>query len=229
MNNWSWHAAKGSAVDKERLILQLNSTSPMRSGFFSLLLLLVCTACGDDAATPAAADDDAAVAKTAPAKPTGKLTIDGVETPGYQMSGIDGFNYITDCDSLLVSTLELTDAAGEGSYSYLLGSCATNKSYDWIAVPRAGHTPSTAFSSSSEVLAKARTNDFADYLVYAFEYPKLNRVGQGGVQAIYPANVLVYRLDKTRWNRLGADRAEDEAGLNSLRWNVLHDQPLKFQ
>jgi len=140
---------------------------------------------------------------------------------------INGFNFLTACDSLVVSKLVLTGPTGEGDFAYVQAECATgSKSFELILVPRNGATPASKFGNPEEVLAKAAKNNYADYLCYAFEMPKHVKPSATGVNEIvnlYPINTVIKRLDNKDWVRLGQDRAEDLAAYNTLRWKILHD------
>ena len=196
----------------------------MRSLLLFLLFVVAIWSCADDSVQA-----DETVAES-PAPPE-RVAVEGGRTGAQQ--DVRGFNYLTDCDSILVSELKLSDPAGGASYSYLTGECMTNKSYDVVLVPRAGHQTSGAFGSAEQVFARAKANDFEDYIAYAFIIPKLvqvdARTGESSVGAIFPVNVSVFRLDGTVWNKLGKDRAEDAAGYAAVQWKVLHDQPLRYQ
>lgn len=140
---------------------------------------------------------------------------------------VKGFNFLTDCDSLVVSKLVLTGPNGEGDFAYLKGDCATgSKSFELLLVPRAGATPAAAFGNPTEVLAKAAANDYKDYLCYAFEIPKHHKANASGeleIVDLFPINAVIRRLDNSTWVRLGQDRADDLSAYNTLRWNILHD------
>ena len=202
----------------------------MRTPLLSLLAcaLLVLAACQSDAPVAIATEvEDDAVEPTN--TPTTRATQSTQAAEGsFEMSGVEGFNYLTDCDSLLVSRLELADPAAGGNFAYLLGSCVTNKSYDVVAVPRAGHEAAADFTSEQQVLAKAQANDFADYLVYAFQVPKVVRVDLSQVANIFPANVIVHRFEGSRWVRLGVEGVDDAAAYDAFRWRILHDEMPKF-
>lgn len=143
---------------------------------------------------------------------------------------IDGFDYLSGCDSLLIEELTLTDPASGKAYSYVQGTCVTNKSYDFVLVPKSGHVEKSSFGSSKQVFTKVRNQGYNGQIAYAFILPKLvsgdPSYGVGLIQTLLPTNVLVYRLDNNKWVRLGVEPAQNEEELNQLKWRVLHDQPL---
>lgn len=141
-------------------------------------------------------------------------------------SQVKGFDFLTACDSFVVSKLVLSGPDGEGDYAYLQGECVTNKTFEVLLVPRSGATPAAEFGDPAQVLAKAAKNNYADYICYAFEMPKqLKQDATGALQIanLYPINAVVKRLDNNTWIRLGQDRADDLAAYNNLRWKILHD------
>lgn len=196
----------------------------IRLACYAACLLLV--ACKQDPAT-VPATDQVTSAQTVPSDASPVQSTEVAEG-AFVMPEVEGFNYLTDCDSFLVSTLELKDPNGEEVYGYLLGSCVTNKSYDLVAVPRSGAVPVSEFGEAQAVLAKAQSEKFKNHIVYAMTLPKIYRVDQGEVLNIYPANVVVERFDPPRWNRLGVDAVPDAAGYETFLWNVLHDGQLKY-
>lgn len=155
--------------------------------------------------------------------------VNSTPTQGASQSSmkVNGFNFLTDCDSLVVSKLVLTGPNGEGDFAYLKGNCATgSKSFELLLAPRAGATPAAAFGNPTEVLAKAAANDYKDYLCYAFEIPKHQKANASGeleIVDLFPINAVIRRLDNSTWVRLGQDRADDLSAYNTLRWNILHD------
>ena len=154
-------------------------------------------------------------------------------TANAAMSQVQGFNYLTDCDSLTVDALRVPSPDGLGSAVYLRGDCLTNKSYEVVLVPRAGSPAAEAPEDAHAAWDAQAAEGFTGNIAYAFVIPKIvredARTGASTTETILPANITVYRLDNDRWNRMGVDRADDEAGLDALRWNVLHDEPMKYQ
>ena len=147
--------------------------------------------------------------------------------PPASMMEVNGFNFLTACDSLVVSKLVLSGPDGEGDYAYVKGDCATGKkSYELLLVPRSGAVPAAQFGDPTKVLAEAAATNYKDYICYAFELPKhqkVNSAGQLEIVDLFPINAVIKRLDNSNWVRLGQDRAEDLSGYNTLRWNILHD------
>lgn len=217
--------------------------SVMKTFLFSALCCFVCFSCNSDQATEVAdtppvesnsqPEQEAATPSPVPASASrapglsGDIVLD--ETDEFVMPEVKDFNYITGCDSMVISQLILSDPNGSGEYSYLTGNCVTNKMYEVIAVPRSGHVKTSDFGDTKDVLAKARANGFKDYIVYSLILPKRSNPALGKVFDLLPSNVVVYRLDNTTWHRLGSDRADDQESLKTLRWNILHDATLPYR
>ena len=143
-----------------------------------------------------------------------------------------GFDYLTDCDSLVVDAVAL----GPGPSAmrlYARGTCATNKSYEVLLVPKAEGAQMVNEKSAPAVFVQAAKDSYRKHIAYAMLFPKLVRAdmstGETTVIDVLPANVRVMRLDGDRWNPLGADRADDVDGLNALRYKIVDDQALQYQ
>lgn len=194
----------------------------------SITLLVQCRSDDPQAAEPTTAPK----ADTATLIAISELEAGFVDSVKMSMPKVEGYNYLTDCDSLLVSKLMVAAPDGSKREWYISGSCATNRSFELILVPRQNKGDSTALLDLREVLAKARANEFKDYIPYALIIPKVIREdvrsGTLNMKAILPTNVAVFRFDNPRWHQLGTETAEDEAYLNALRWKVVNDQPMLY-
>ncbi len=178
-----------------------------------LLFAVVLASCKQE--TPGAESQDITTTETTSA------------TTSSSMSEVKGFNFLTACDSLVVSKLVLDGPDGEGEFAYIQGECVTGKSFELLLVPRSGATPASTFGDPAQVLSEAAKNNYADYICYAFEMPKQvapDATGTFQIVNFFPINTVIKRLDNNTWVRLGQDRADDLAAYNTLRWNILHDK-----
>ena len=207
----------------------------MKRAYTSIVLLLsgllLLTHCKNDEGTAPDAST-APKSDTAVLLPSSQFEAQFVDSVRMSMAKVEGYNYLTDCDSLLVSRLMIASPDGGSQEWYLSGSCATNRSFELILVPRQNKGDSSRLSDLRSVLAQARSNEFKDYIPYALIIPKVIREdvrsGSLTMKAILPANVAVFRFDNPHWFQLGTEPAENEAELNALRWKVVSDQRLLY-
>ena len=134
------------------------------------------------------------------------------------MPAVVGFNYLTDCDSLLLSVRTPVDTAAGSAPMQLLGTCVANKSYQVLLVAR--DTLVRGEGRAVEAFLEARAGGFADYDAYAAVVPFVTyedvRSGTHALRAITPGRARVYRLDTATWRGLGEYPLATAAALDSL-------------
>ena len=191
-----------------------------------VFVILLASSCTND--NQAAVEDDVVAADTTLAAPTpivSTITAAGNFGEGNALADYQGtsIEYLSSCDSMSLMKLELSDPQGGARYAYLMGDCHAAGSYDLVLVPRSGHEAASAFGNPQAKLDAAKANNFADYTLYSFIYPRTKRSSDTGMEGMYPANYVVYRYDKPYWNRLGAEPVDDLSDYNDLLWRITHN------